>query len=200
MSFHDVRFPEDIAVGAVGGPGFDTAVVTLSSGREKRNRNWTEARGAWDVAHGLKTQAQLDRLIAFFRARQGRAHAFRFKDWSDHRMERQAIGSGDGATVAFQLSKLYTDGGGFQASRRITRPVAGSVRVWLDDVEQVDGVATDHAIGIVSFVEAPAPGVSVEAECDFDVPARFDSDQMKVTVEEYGAFSWGQIPIIEVRG
>lgn len=199
MSFHDVRFPEDIAVGAVGGPGFDTAVVMLSSGHEKRNRNWSEARGTWDVAHGLKTQQQLDRLLAFFRARQGRAHAFRFKDWSDHRLERQAIGSGDGATTAFPLTKVYIDDGGYQAVRRITRPVAGSVRVWVDGDEQVAGVITEHSGGIVTFSVAPAVGASIEVECEFDVPARFDTDQMKVTIEDYGAFSWGQIPIVEVR-
>lgn len=197
MTFHDVRFPDDIAVGAVGGPGFDTAVVSLSSGREKRNVNWAEARGTWDVSHGLKTQPQLDRLIAFFRARKGKAHAFRFKDWSDFVMPRQAIGSGGGSATGFVLAKAYADAGGYQTSRRITRPLAASVRVWLGGVAQEGGFAV--ADGAIVFGAAPGAGVLVEAECEFDVPARFDTDQMKVTVEEYGTYSWGQIPVVEVR-
>ena len=78
-SFHEVRFPDNIAYGATGGPEFATTVVATGSGHEKRNVNWSEARGRWDVASGLKKQAQIDELIAFFRARRGKAHGFRFK-------------------------------------------------------------------------------------------------------------------------
>jgi hypothetical protein len=63
---------------------------------EQRNINWSSARGRWDVASGLKKQTQLDTLIAFFRARKGRAHGFRFKDWTDYKATGQAIGTGDG--------------------------------------------------------------------------------------------------------
>lgn len=198
MAFHDVQFPPDIAIGAVGGPGYHTSVVTLASGREKRNVDWSDARCTWDVAHGLKTQEQLDRLLAFFRARQGKAHAFRFKDWSDFIMSRQPFATGDGATTAFALQKTYADSAGYQSMRRLTRPVPGSVRVWLDDVEQ--GTASvDHGTGIITFAAAPGTGASIEAQCQFDVPARFDTDQMQVTVEDYGTYSWGQIPVVEVK-
>src|ERR671925_335155 len=67
--FHEVRFPDTIAYGATGGPEFATTVVATAAGHEKRNVNWAEARGRWDVASGLKKQAQIDELIAFVRAR-----------------------------------------------------------------------------------------------------------------------------------
>jgi hypothetical protein len=51
--FHEVRFPDKIAYGATGGPEFATTVVATTSGHEKRNVNWSEARGRWDVASGL---------------------------------------------------------------------------------------------------------------------------------------------------
>jgi uncharacterized protein (TIGR02217 family) len=70
--FHEVRFPDNIAYGATGGPEFATTVVATGSGYEKRNVNWSEARGRWDLASGLKKQAQIDELIAFFRARRGK--------------------------------------------------------------------------------------------------------------------------------
>ena len=78
-SFHEVRFPDNIAYGATGGPEFATTVVATSAGHEKRNVNWSEARGRWDVASGLKKRVQIDELIAFFRARRGKAYGFRFK-------------------------------------------------------------------------------------------------------------------------
>ena len=59
-SFHEVRFPDNIAYGATGGPEFATTVVATGAGHEKRNVNWSEARGRWDVASGLKKQAQID--------------------------------------------------------------------------------------------------------------------------------------------
>ena len=96
--FHEVRFPENIAYGATGGPEFATTVVVTGAGHEQRNIDWAEARGRWDVASGLKNQAQLDELIAFFRARKGKAYGFRFKDWTDYKATGQLIGTGDGAT------------------------------------------------------------------------------------------------------
>jgi uncharacterized protein (TIGR02217 family) len=80
-SFHEVRFPDNIAYGATGrsGPELATTVVATGAGHEKRNVNWSEARSRCDVASGLKKQAQIDELIAFFRARRGKAYGFRFR-------------------------------------------------------------------------------------------------------------------------
>jgi uncharacterized protein (TIGR02217 family) len=68
--FHEVRFPDNIAYGATGGPEFATTVAATAAGHEKRNVNWSVARGRWDVASGLKEQAQIDELIALFRGAQ----------------------------------------------------------------------------------------------------------------------------------
>ena len=131
--FHDVQFPPDIAYGAAGGPGYSTSVVTTVAGHEKRNANWATARGRWNVAHGLKNREQVASLIAFFRARKGRAYGFRFKDWTDYQAVGEAIGTGDGTTTTFQLVKRYVSGG-VAETRTITKPVAGTVGVYLDGV------------------------------------------------------------------
>jgi uncharacterized protein (TIGR02217 family) len=123
--FHEVRFPNNIAYGATGGPEFATTVVATGAGHEKRNVNWSEARGRWDVASGLKKQAQIDELIAFFRARKGRAYGFRFKDWTDYRATGQLLGTGDDALTQFQLVKHYPSGSVIEV-RTITKPVAGN--------------------------------------------------------------------------
>jgi len=79
MAFIEVRFPTDIAYGSVGGPQYFTDIVITQSGYEQRNANWSQARVQYNVAHGVKTQSQLDTLIAFFRARKGRADGFRLR-------------------------------------------------------------------------------------------------------------------------
>jgi uncharacterized protein (TIGR02217 family) len=196
--FHDVQFPPDISYGASGGPGYSTSVITVASGHERRNSNWQAARGRWNVAHGLKKREQVAALIAFFRARRGRAYGFRFKDWTDFQGLAQVIGTGNGSLKTFQLVKNYASGGIIE-SRIITKPVAGSVKIYRNGVLVTSGVSVDAATGVVTFTTAPANGVIVTADYEFDVPARFDSDQMDITIETYALGSWGQIPVIEIR-
>lgn len=196
--FHEVQFPPDISYGASGGPGYSTTIVTTVSGHERRNANWVAARGKWNVAHGLKKREQVASLIAFFRARRGRAYGFRFKDWTDHQALAQLIGVGDGASKTFQLVKRYASGGEIE-TRVITKPVPGTVKITLDGVEAVSGWTVNTATGLVTFTTAPASGVQVTADFDFDVPVRFDSDQMDITIETYQLGSWGQIQVLEIR-
>ncbi|HVL73095.1 MAG TPA: DUF2460 domain-containing protein [Beijerinckiaceae bacterium] len=197
-AFHEVRFPPDISYGAAGGPGYSTTVVTTVSGHERRNANWADARGRWNVAHGLKKREQVAALIAFFRARRGRAYGFRFKDWTDFQASAQALGTGDGQRTTFQLVMVYASGAEAQV-RPIVKPVAGSVRIYRNAIEATAGWSLDPATGLVTFVSPPAVGVAVTADFEFDVPARFDTDQMEITVETYELGTWGQIPIVEIR-
>ena len=37
------------------------------------------------------------------------------------------------------------------------------------------------------------------ADLEFDVPVRFDTDHMAVTIETYRLHAWQQIPIVELR-
>jgi uncharacterized protein (TIGR02217 family) len=196
--FHEVRFPDNIAYGATGGPEFATTVVVTGAGHEQRNVNWAEARGRWDVGSGLKNQQQLDELIAFFRARKGRAYGFRFKDWTDYKATGQLLGAGDGAQTQFQLVRRYPSGNVIEV-RMVSKPVAGTVKVYLDSVEQASGWSVDTTSGLVTFGTPPALGVEVTADFEFDVPVRFDTDHMAVTIETFRLHRWQQIPIVELR-
>lgn len=205
MAFHDVRFPDKIALGATGGPLWSTNVVTTAGGHERRNQNWSASRGRWNVGSGLKTRDDLAALIAFFRARRGRAFAFRFKDWSDFQMPRHQIGSTDGATATFQILRTYTSGPASQA-RVIQLPVAGTVRCWTDGIEcTLGGGATQFQVNTVTGVIMlgttlrSAVGHAVEVQCEFDVPARFDADDLELTLETFFQGQWADIPVIEVR-
>lgn len=197
MGFAEVRFPEDIAYGSSGGPGYSTDIVMTASGHEQRNSNWQHARARYNVAHGVKTQEQLDALIAFFRARKGRAYGFRFKDWTDYRAVNQPMGMGNGSATMFQLVKQY-DSGGVYETRIIAKPVQGTVKVYVDSVLQ-SGVTVDHAAGSITFAAAPANGTAITADFEFDVPVRFDTDSLSARLDMYGAYSWNDIPLVELR-
>ena len=201
MTFHDIRFPEDIAFGSSGGPEYSTDVVITHGGYEQRNINWAEARARYNVAHGVKTQVQLDALLAFFRARKGKAFSFRFKDWTDFNATGQAIGVGDGVVTQFQLIKTYVSGATIE-TRMITKPVNGAVNIFVDAVLQTETTdyTLDYVTGIITFLTAPANSASITADFDFDVPARFDTDRLSASLDTYGSRSWNDIPLLEVRG
>ena len=66
-------------------------------------------------------------------------------------------------------------------------------------MQATSGWSVDTATGLVTFSTGPAAGVIVTADFEFDVPARFDTDQMELTIETYELGSWGQIPVVEIR-
>lgn len=196
--FHDVQFPPNISYGSKGGPMFKTSVIPLSSGYEQRNANWSKVRGEWDVSHGVKTPEQMDELLAFFYARMGRAYAFRYKDWLDFTLPAYTIGAGDGLETTFQLTKEYTSGP-YTYTRAIQLPIVSTLTISVGGIVNVDwSLNADYQI---EFVTAPGNGeaITLDADAEFDVAARFDTDHMDVTHDDYGIKSWGAIPVVEVR-
>ena len=209
MAFHDVRFPTNLRFGSTGGPERRIEIVTLANGFEERNTPWAEARRNYDAGVSLRSLDDIEDLIAFFEARQGQLHGFRWKDWADYQscrssqavgFEDQLIGVGDGVAVAFQLSKTYRSGA-FSQVRRVTKPVAGTVRVGLQGDELVETVhfGVDTTTGIITFASAPALGAQVTAGFEFDVPVRFDTDRIQVSVASFQAGDVPHVPVVEVR-
>ena len=197
-SFAEVRFPPEISYGATAGPEFSTTVITVRSGAEQRNRNWAAARLRFDASTGIKTRAQAEAIIAFFRARGGRAQGFRFKDWSDYRAVGQVLGTGDGAADTFQLVKRYVSGAD-EDVRIIAKPVAGTTTISVNGTPQASGWSVNTATGLVTFTPAPANSAVISADFEFDVPVRFDTDRLEFRLETYDLMVWEQIPITEVR-
>lgn len=209
MSFFEIQFPTGLSYGAVGGPGYSTdPIVVLDSGFEQRNVNWSVARAVYDVAHGIKHQADMDILIAFFRTCQGKAHGFRFKDWVDfqttHATGVLGLGVGTGG-AAYQLQKRYLNDSQVEY-RAIKKPVANPLPAILRGGVAVTygggagQVALNSTTGIITFVSNyPSAAETLTWQGEFDTPCRFDTDIMKISVDSYEKFSWGQIPVVEIR-
>jgi uncharacterized protein (TIGR02217 family) len=208
MAFHEVRFPTGIGFGSSGGPERRTQIVTLASGREARNATWADSRRRYNAGYGVRGIDDLHAAIAFFEARAGRLHGFRFKDWTDYRScapgvasgpGDQVLGTGDGTATGFDLIKTYASGGQSYV-RMIAKPVTGSVRVAVAGVELAAGAfAVDAASGRVSLMQAPAAGAAVTAGFEFDVPVRFDTDFLDIDLTAFRAGQIPSIPLVEIR-
>ncbi|NJS38768.1 MAG: DUF2460 domain-containing protein [Rhodobacteraceae bacterium] len=209
MAFHEIRFPTNVSFGSVGGPERRTEIVTLANGFEERNSPWAQSRRRYDAGLGLRSLDDVETLIAFFEARMGQLHGFRWKDWSDYKScapssvpapDDQEIGIGDGIRTVFQLQKTYASG--LQTYvRPILKPVAGSVRIALAGDPKVEGLeySVNVETGEVTFVLAPALGARIQAGFEFDVPVRFDTDVIQTSVASFQAGDVPSVPIVEVR-
>jgi uncharacterized protein (TIGR02217 family) len=202
MAFHDVVFPMNLALGAKGGPDWQTQVVRLASGAEIRNSTWSRSRRRWEVGSALTDLADLQTLVAFFEARSGALHGFRFRDPLDHQscgpgdevqFQDQALGQGDGSTTQFQLVKTRD-----QVSRIIRTPVVDTVSIGLDGAIIENGWSVHSYTGLVSFEAPPPLGAVITAGFEFDVPVRFESDQIETVIEAFGAGRIAPLGLIEL--
>jgi len=156
------------------------------------------------VGPGIRSDAELGTLIAFFRARRGAARGFRLRDPFDHSSNGmtgvptpfdQLIGTGDGKAARFRLVKNYA--GPDPQQRLITRPVGASMLV------SVAGIAVDgwqlEAGGWLVLQIAPPAGAEVRAGFLFDVPVRFASDRLDIVGAAFAAGEAPSVPLVEVR-
>jgi len=207
MDFHDVIFPLSVAFGASGGPQRQTEIISLADGSEQRNSAFADSRRRYNAGAGIKTLDHMHELIAFFEARRGQLYGFRFKDPMDHKSCKpsqppqptdQSVGQGDGETRQFQLTKRYGDPA--DAWRRpISKPVSNSVALAINgNPVAANQYSVDPLTGLILFQTAPALNAQVTAGFEFHVPVRFDTDQLDLTLEAFGAGDVANIPLIEV--
>jgi uncharacterized protein (TIGR02217 family) len=209
MGFHEIRFPANLSFGSIGGPERRTEIVTLVNGFEERNTPWADSRRRYDAGLGLRSLDDVETLIAFFEARRGQLHGFRWKDWSDFKSGRasqpvqetdQNLGVGDGQRTEFGLTKTYRSGTESYV-RPITKPVPGTVLVAIEGDRKVETVdyTVDPVKGLVRFVTPPGVGVVVTAGFEFDVPVRFDTDRIQTSVASFRAGDVPSVPVVELR-
>jgi uncharacterized protein (TIGR02217 family) len=167
------------------------------------------SRRRYDAGIGLRSLEDVGELIAFFEARAGQLHGFRWKDWSDFKScpalavpgpEDQLIGIGDGVATTFQLQKTYVSGDQSYV-RPIRKPVLGTVLVAVAEDPKIEGLefGVDPATGEVTFALPPPLGTRVTAGFEFDVPVRFDTDSIQTSVASFQAGDVPNVPVVEIR-
>ncbi len=207
-AFSEARLPARLAFGSTAGVERRTEITQLSSGFETRTTPWANGRRRYVLAASLRSLNDAAALTAFFEAQQGRLIGFRFSDFADFKSclplgavspNDQAIGTGDGATRVFQLTKTYGAGASAYV-RTIAKPVAGSVALAVaGKALGVNQFSVDTTTGLVTLSAAPAAGAGVTAGFLFDTPVRFDTDRLDVTLENFTAGRVIAVPLVEVR-
>lgn len=208
--FHEVRFPTAVSLESRGGPVRKTEIIPLGSGRERRNARWFHGRRRYEAGYGIKSLNDLHAIIHFFEERRGRLYGFRWKDRVDYKScepaaipaaTNQVIGTGNGVLNTFQLVKKYGDSFA-PYTRLIRKPVFGTVRIAVAGNVLAENAAwsVDITTGIITFANGfiPPSAAQITAGYEFDVPVRFDTDELDIDVSSFHAGAVPKIPLIEI--
>lgn len=202
--FLNIRLPDDISYGAVGGPKFSTNIITLNNGNEQRNINWKYPKHSYKISYDVLNRTMIKDLISFFFITKGAAHSFLFKDWLDFEAENQSVNqlpiktSSDLDTKTFQLSKLYKIHD-LSYVRKISKPVLGSLKIFDDNsnlLEENKDYKCDYTKGIIEFYQDISD--NYKANFEFNLHVRFDQDECEFTFDAVELYSWKSIKIIEL--
>jgi uncharacterized protein (TIGR02217 family) len=178
MTFIDTKLSRHVSVGFSGGPMWNTRVVDMANGSERRNADWALPHHKFTADYTLLDPvAQNEILIAFWAAR-GQKDSFRFKDWNDFKAIDQAMAVGDGTATPRQLTKTYTFGP-TSFVRTIVLPIASTVAITANGTPLT--VTTDETTGMVTPTGSWPTGQVIKANFEFDVRVRFAADFVPFT-------------------
>ena len=188
------------AYGWQGGPEFNTRIVTLRNGHERRNAQWDQVRHRFVLPlQNIKDQAYLTELKAFFLAMRGQTHSFLVKDWSDYQASGESLGNAPSGKTAVQLQKVSTFGSA-SYTRKITKPKSGAV------IYQ-DGSAKSGTLDTTTGLFTPdtdwTEGEALTADFEFYIPVRFASDLLPMTIDNRSGSNYvmnGSVELVEVFG
>lgn len=201
--FHDVAFPAKVALGALGGPTRRTDIAATASGGEVRRARWSQSRRSWRLVVGGLSQAESAELLAFFEAREGQRYAFPFRDPFDQSSAADGgmpsaldclLGTGDGTQTEFPFAKAY---GTSLRWIELVDPASLMVAVGGSALSEAD-FTLDVDRRLLTLAAAPQAGTPVTAGFLFDVPVRFASDSLELSLGARGAVA-PSIELVEVR-
>lgn len=195
MSFHDVRLPEFVSVFAQATYEYSTLYATSMSGREVRHSANNHHLLKYLIQDCVLSEQEFYIFQSFFKARMGMRYSFRFKDFVDHKVQRQVIAMGNGEQKKFQLFKRYNDPF-MPHDRVITRPISSTVRLFTGETEISSGYNINN--GLIEFEEPILDGHTLTASFDFDVEVRFNNDNLSYSNQPCGTIKLAKLELVEV--
>lgn len=195
--------------GWTGGPGFDTRIVQMANGRERRNANWDQPQHSFLLPYGNIDEAAYTSILQMFLNVRGRNDAFLYRNRLNFRATDELFAVAEPGQTEFQLSKLSTIAGATYLMQvhalLVPDPNDSAIAVEYDPTITVNGApttsfVTDHDRARVVF--APMTGGEVlRWSGQFSHWVRFGSDKFDMTIENKGPkgfFISGDLELQEV--
>jgi uncharacterized protein (TIGR02217 family) len=200
-------FPRELSA-ISSGSRWNNTIVTLGSGAEVRNINWSDARRRFNASNPTLTLAQLRTIEKHFNARRGSGRSFPLLDRSFFQATTEPLGTAGGIASTMQLT--INDGDASNAyNREIYLPKTGTIHIFANAVEKAE--TTDWTLaysgataGTLTWVTNQS-GASITWTGEFYVPARYemmefpDSRLFLWRSDGTGLVEGPEIPLVEVR-
>ncbi len=193
-NYHNVRLPDFISIHASGGPHFFTKIATTNSARELRLCERDFAIHKYVVKNCLLSTKKFYQLNSFFRARYGMKYSFRFKDYSDFKVENQLLHANN-SFKKFALIKSYNNEG-FSCFRKITKAIENSIQIFIDD--QALLLNWHYSNGFIILTEPLEAQQRLTASFEYDVNTRFCHDYFDYKYNDDGTVLIDNLQIVEV--
>lgn len=190
MSYLRAYIPACEGYGWEGGPEFNTRIVRMSNGRERRNAEWSQPQHFYAVPFSNLTQTQYAPIKQMHLNRRGRWGCFLFRDRLDDYADNEVFAVAAAGQTEFQLAKwsviegvvyhneinaiyLPADDGSAE-SNAITITVNGST---------AGAHVIDRDRGIVTFNSSPGDGAILRWTGGFSRWVRFDQDRLPFSID-----------------
>lgn len=194
--FHNVRIAEFVSLQAEGGPAFVTLINNHLSGQEKRKSVMSQARRRYYLKECYLSTEQYQELLAFFHARKGKYHSFRYLDYFDYKVNKVNLQHGRIDLHNFQLGKLYDDNF-TPIYRPISLPIANSLEIFRNNEPMEDFILNEES-GIVTFDFDIGEDEVIYANFEFDVRVRFNNDLITTYLDQQGKIIIKELELVEV--
>jgi len=199
-------------------PRWSTRIVMVDSGAEQVNQRWEHPLHAYTLPEAVREHEVFEAIHDHWLVMRGPVHTFPFRDPLDFASVAlarpntaptvsgldQVIGTGDGTTLTYQLTKTYTRGPE-SYTRKVYHPVVSSVVVTVGGADPLTFSppltwSVDRLTGAITFDAAPDNGDVIRAGYLYDVEVRFESDDaFDGIVRTFGLGGFADINLIEVR-
>lgn len=198
MAFEEVVLPQTILLGSSGGPVWDVDVMEYGQGSRYVNIKVNQSRYRFSLRHVVERTDIFSNIIQFFEAMGGPATGFLLDNWLDNSTAMggtptatdMTLGTGDGTTTVFNLSRQYTQGGASN-SRRIYKPKTGTVLIagsgspeiaytitYDTQTSPVAEALVSTTAGTVTFATAPADGAPLTWGGEYYYPVALEGNAM----------------------
>lgn len=158
-----------------------TDIVTMNSGRERRNAAWKFKKMQFSASFALLLPQAQDEILQAYYACNGPLMLFRFRDVGDWRVDASPFVIPDaavGTTNPVQLTKRYQFGAAY-ADRTIQAVSTAFVK---DSAGHDVGGTVDTELGLFTPTSAWGSG-TYTWDGTFDLWVRFTSDELDVTMQ-----------------
>lgn len=209
-NFREILFDVAIGKNSSGEARWSTDCLQEETPNEVRSLNWSHPIWEWNLQTAIRSREDWEYVFHFHLGiAQGRAYGFRFRDSVFNRsidsMQTSIplLGIGDGVKTAFQLKRVF--GSGIYAyAMPVNKPVADTVKIYIDETEIPAGHATygwsvNIATGLVTFTSAANLNAkSIYTDFQFDFPVRFDADSIGSSWVNYRMHRY-DVPLISLK-